>query len=143
MRGAGGHADAGVNGVERGMKIRNRLNRVRERRQQCRSPFEIVAVGQPPSQFPLDLGRRVMRRSPQKPPVDFFGGDRIAVAGEHVGVNAARNDFAVDQDTVAVENDEIKVGVLALMRFVHANRDLLRIKTPRYSGFVVVQRDAI
>ena len=39
----------------------------------------------------------------------LIGRDRIAVPRQGLGMRAAGNDFAVDQDTVAIEDDEIDV----------------------------------
>jgi hypothetical protein len=73
MRGAGSHADARVDGVERIMKVGDGLDLVGECRKQRRSPFKIVGLSQRPSELPLDLGGRIVCRAPEKPLAHLFG----------------------------------------------------------------------
>jgi hypothetical protein len=103
------------------MKMGDSFDRVCQCRKQCRSPFKIVGLRQRPPEFPLDLEGRIVGGASKKPPMHLVGGDRITVTGEHVGVDAARNDLAVDQDPVAVEDDEIKIPVDFPRRFLHAS----------------------
>ena len=39
----------------------------------------------------------------------FFRRDRVAVTGQGLGMGTTRDDFAVDQHAVAIENDEIEM----------------------------------
>jgi len=61
----------------------------------------------------------------------LFRRDRIAVPAQDVGMRAARNDLAVDQHAVAIEDDEIENRIFPLARFLHASRFPLRSKTRR------------
>src|ERR1017187_4495341 len=87
-----------------------------------------------------------MTQRPAEETIEYlFRRDRIAVPRHGFRVCAARNDFAVDQHAVAVENDEVD-RLFVWTRFLHTNRYPLRLKTLwrcMRSGFVVVQRNAI
>ena len=61
------------------------------------------------AQLGLDGLPRFAIRHAEEAIEHLIGRDRVAVPRQGLGMRAARNDFAVDQDTVAIENDEIDV----------------------------------
>ena len=65
-------------------------------------------IGQAAAEFGLNFQRCLAHRTSEKPLQHLVRRDRIAVARQRLRMRAARNDFAVDQHAVAVEDDEIE-----------------------------------
>jgi hypothetical protein len=68
----------------------------------------VEVIRQAAAELGLDFNVRLARRAAEEAIEDLFDRDRIAVTRQDLGMNAARNHFAVDQHAIAVENDEIE-----------------------------------
>ena len=123
------HADWLRDRSERLIDVGDRLQCRGEGLEQFILQLGMEVVRQAAAQFGFDFKMRLTRGSAEEPIEYLFDRDRVAVARQDVRMHAARNDFAVDQHAVAVENDEIESLIFILARFLHANRYPLRSKT--------------
>jgi len=77
-------------------------------------------VRQLPADFVLDDQPCLALGDAEKAIEHLVGRDRIAMARQGRGMRPTRDDFAVDQHTVAVEDDERERPVGVLRIFLHA-----------------------
>ena len=94
--------------IESRVNVRNGFQVGFERPQLFVLQLHMKIVGQGAAQFGFDFCIGLARRSAEETIKDLLLRDRIAVTAENIGVRAARDDLAVDQHAVAIEDDEIE-----------------------------------
>ena len=67
----------------------------------------LIAIRQRATQLALDIEGGVAGGAAEKALANLVRCHRIAVARQHLGMHAARDDLAVDEHAVAVKNDKI------------------------------------
>ena len=107
QRAAGGDADRLRERVERLLDMRDRLPASRRNAQHVGDELRLERIVEGTAELGLDLAPRLAAGAAEETLGDLFGGDRIAVPGQRLGMDAAGNHFAVDQHAVAIEDDEI------------------------------------
>jgi hypothetical protein len=87
--------------------VRHRFERGCEGAVQFLAQARAEIVGQRAAELGFDFKRGFAQRPAEKPFIDLLRRDRKAVAGQQFSVGAAGQKLAIDQDAVAVENNEI------------------------------------
>ena len=107
-RAAGSHALWQCNRSDRFADIGSRLQIARIELQRGFLDLSFKIIRQTAAKFSFDDRSRLAIRDAEKSGKHLIGGDGITVTRQHFRMRAARNDFAVDEYAIAVENDKVK-----------------------------------
>ena len=108
-RRARGHAPRVVYGAKRSDHIGHSVHRLQlatELGEQLLGAARLVVAWQRPAEVGLERRSHVRRRHPEEPSCNLGPRQRQAVSGHGAGLDVAGQDFAVDENAVAVEDHE-------------------------------------